>query len=209
MSKLLFAALLAIGPVAVQAQPSASMMPIQPSVDSVQQRQALRNLAVCLVHLRPRWARSTLAHPYLSDAQSQAAWEAVRGRDNCMPGHDDAEVTFRTTSMVSSLAEYFLRADIGRVDFERLSNALPTIAPRNASEDFGLCVASRNPAAARDLALSELGSAAEEAAASHLAGDLAPCIVQGQQLSVDLQSLRALTSAALYRGVTTVLASGN
>ena len=87
------------------------------------------------------------------------------------------------------------------------SRPCPSIEPLNASEDFALCVAARNPAAARDLALSEPGSEAENGAAGRLADSVAPCTDADEGLSIDLQSLRALASTALYRGVTDVLAS--
>ena len=208
MARLYLAALLALGAASVQAQPPVPAMPIQPSVDSAEQRQALRNLAICLAELRPRWARSTLSQPYRSDAQERTASEALRGTDSCI-SRNGAEVTFRTSSVVASLAEHYLRAEIGQLDFARLTAALSTMTPLNASEDFGLCVASGNPAAARDLALSELGSPAEIEAARQLAANLSPCINQGERLTVDLQSLRALTSLALYRGTMTVTAAGN
>lgn len=207
MAKLLFAALLALGSAAAAAQP-ASPVPLQPSVDSPQTREAFRRLMVCLADARPRWARRTLDLPYLSDDQARVASHVLTGSDSCTPGRE-AEFTFRTSSTVASLAEYFLKAEIGRVDFAQLSSVLSTLRPRNASEDFAQCVTSRDPEAARDLALSDLGSAAEMAAAGRLAPHLAPCIDQGERLPVDLQALRALSAAALYRGVRTVLAGGN
>ena len=208
MTRLHLALLLAISSASVEAQPVSSTVPIQPTVDSAQSRQAFRNLSVCLAELRPRWARRMLEQPYLSDDQARIASYALGGHDNCTPG-SEAEFTFRTSSMVASVAEYFLTSEMGRIEFTRLESALATVTPLNASEDFALCVAARNPTAARDLAFSELGSAAETEAARRLAGDLAPCINQGQRLPVDVQALRALTSTALYRGVRTILTAEN
>jgi hypothetical protein len=206
MAKLYFAALLAVGAASVAAQPSSPTEAIQPFVDSAEHRQILRNLSACLAEARPRWARRTLSHPYLSDAQASAAAQALNGTDKCIRG-SEAEVTLRTSGLVGSLAEHFLRAEIEKADSQRLAEVLYTLTPLNASEDFALCVAQRNPAAARDLALSEPGSAAETEATGKLATHVAPCINKGEQLTIDLQSLRALTSTALYRGVTTVLAA--
>ena len=207
MTRLYLVALLAFGAASGHA-PAASSPQIQPSVDSAEQRQALRNLSVCLAKTRPQWARRTLAHPYLSDAQATAAAEALLGKDNCIPGVE-AEVTFRTSGLVGSLAEHFVRAEIGRIDPARLASALSSLSPLNVTEDFALCVASRNQAAARALALSEPGSAVESEAATQLAAHLASCTNQGERLMVDLQALRALMATALYRGVTTVLAARN
>ena len=206
MAKICLAVVLILGAASVQAQPSPATVPIQPSPDSAEERQTLRTLTACLAESRPRWARQTLSHPYLSDAQASAASEALSGRDNCIR-ETEAEITFRTSGLVGSLAEHFLRAEIESADFARLSAALSTLTPLNVSEDFALCVAARNPAAARDLALSEPGSAAETQAARQVAAYVGSCTNESERPTVDLQSLRALISTALYRGVTTVLAA--
>ena len=208
MVRFYVAALLVLSAVSVQAQPGLPTLPIQPSPDSPDQRQRLRNFTTCLAEARPRWARGTLSHPYLSDAQAGAAAEALRGTDTCLRG-GESEITFRTSGVVGSLAEHFLRGEMNRADFARIAATLRTLAPLNASEDFALCVAARDPAAARDLALSELGSTTEVQAAGQLAVGLEACRYPNEQQPVDLQSLRALISTALYRGVTTVLAARN
>ncbi|MEA3013202.1 MAG: hypothetical protein QOD42_1747 [Sphingomonadales bacterium] len=202
MAKLYLAALLAVSAASAAAQPA-----VQPNVDSAESRQALRQMSECLAALRPRWARALLAHPYLSNEQAYDASEALEGRDSCLRG--DTELTFRTSTMVGSLAEHFVRNEIGGVDFARLSRVLSTMDPRNASEDFALCMAAANPAAARNLALSEFGSAAETAAATQLGRYVERCTNPGENLTVDLQSLRALTSSALYRGIVAVGSAGN
>lgn len=183
---------------AAQAQPAS----IQPSVDTAEQRQALRSLTDCVAKARPNWARQMLAQPYLGEAQTRSAGEALSGKDRCLVG-DGTEIVFRTSSMVSSLAEYFIRPDLTNANLDRVSRALNTIAPLNASEDFALCVAARDPAAARDLALSEPGGKDELEAAGKLVPQIKPCVIKGEQPTVDLQSLRGLMSIALYRAVTT------
>lgn len=204
MAKLYLAALLAVSSVSAAAQPAPA---VQPNVDSPESRRALRQMSVCLAELRPRWARELLARPYLSNEQAYDASEALNGRDNCLRG--DLELTFRTSTMVGSLAEHFVRTEIGGVDFTRLSRVLSTMDPRNASEDFALCVAAANPAAARNLALSEFGSPAETEAATQLGRYVERCTNPGENLTVDLQSLRALTSSALYRGIVAAGTAGN
>ena len=196
----LVAALLALS-AAAGAQTPTPTMPIQPSVDTAEQRQALRKLTGCLAKARPGWARRTLAEPYLSEAQASAASQALTGRDHCLGGKD-AEFTFRTSGLVGSLAEHFLQSELQKSDSVRLKNVLLTLTPLNVSEDFALCIAARDPVAARDLALSEPGSAAEEQALRQVAAHVKPCTQEGEKLTVDMQSLRALTSTALYRGVT-------
>jgi hypothetical protein len=205
MTRLFIAALLAACAASAQAQPPAAA--IQPSPDTAEQRKALQKLSACLAEARPRWARSTLSHPYLSDAQASIASLALRGKDSCI--HGEAEVTFRNSGMVGSLAEHFLRKDIDRADAAQVAQKLATLAPLNASEDFALCLASRNPAAARSLVLSEPGSDAENKAAGTFAAYLEICTQPNEQLTVDLQSLRALVATALYRSVTAVLASAS
>jgi hypothetical protein len=202
MTKLLLAALLATS---FPSAAASATVPIQPSVDTPQERQALRNLLTCLVAERPRWGRETLALPYLSDQQANSAAVVLTGHDTCLKKRD-TEIMFRTSSVVAILAEHFLRADLPRVDFGRVKAALSSVPAQNGSEDFGLCVASRDPGAARDLALSELGSDAEMQAARQLADQVEPCMTRGESLTVDLQALRALVSTALYRGATAALA---
>lgn len=208
MVRFCLAATLAFGAASAHAQPPSAAALLHPSVDSAEQRQTLRDLTACLARHRPLWARQALSRPYLSSGQASFVSQALSGRDTCIRG-PEVEVTFRTSSLVGSLAEHFLRAEISRVDFARLTSVLSRMAPLNATEDFALCVASRNPTAARNLALSDFGSAAEMEAAQQLAHYVEPCTGDGEQLTVDLQSLRALTSTALYRGVTAVLRSGN
>lgn len=205
MAKLHLAALLALGAASAQAQPPG----IQPSPDSAEQRKALQKLTSCLAEARPGWARGTLSRPYLSDAQAYDASLALRGKDGCLGRDVEAEFTFRTSGMVGSLAEHFLREEMERADSKRVAEKLATLPPLNVTEDFALCVASRNPVAARSLALSEPGSAAEEEAARKLAAHVEPCTAETEKLTVDLQSLRALVATALYRGVRAVLASGS
>lgn len=196
-------AALALGAASAQAQPPAPAVPINPSADTAAERQRLRDFSFCMARYRPNWARQTLDKPYLSNDQARIASYALSGRDSCTQGHD-VEVTFRTSSVVSSLAEYFLRDEIRQVDATRLAAALSNMAPRNVSEDFGLCIAARNPDAARELALSPFNSETETAAAHRLATAVESCTVEGENLTVDLQSLRALAATALYRGVTAV-----
>jgi hypothetical protein len=202
MAKLYLAALLAAVAAPVTAQAPSTTTPVAPFVDPAEEREALRKISACLAKARPRWAQQTLSHPYLSKAQASSAAEIMSGRDACVKG-DQMELTLRTSGMIGSLAEHYLSARIGRADFNRVAKALNTLAPLNASEDFALCVASRNPAAARDLALSQPGSAAETEAAGKVAAHVGGCTDEREQLKVDMQSLRALIAVALYRGITT------
>jgi hypothetical protein len=205
MARLLLGALLAAQAASLQAQPPAPAVAVQSDVDSAAERKRLRDLSACLAEARPRWARKTLSYPYLSDAQASAAATALSGKDTCIT-RPEAEVTFRTSSLVGSLAEHFLQTDLRNADFARLTKTLSTLEPLNVTEDFALCVASRNPAAARDLSLSEPGSAAEAEAGRKLSAHIEGCTVPGEDLKVDMQSLRALVATALYRGVSVVLA---
>jgi hypothetical protein len=202
------ATMLALGGAAVQAQPISAAQ-VEPNVDSVERRQELRNMAICLAELRPGWARRTLSQPYLSNSQAHIASEALTGTDGCIPSRNDTEMTFRTSSVVANLAEHYLRTHLPQANFRRVSVALLNLAPRNVSEDFALCVTARSPSAARDLALSEFGSPAEAEAAGRLAAFVEPCTNAGEELTVDLQALRALSAIALYRGVTTAGSGSN
>ncbi|MDB5672196.1 MAG: hypothetical protein JWO25_3155 [Alphaproteobacteria bacterium] len=200
------AALIAATAAPLAAQPAAPAATVQPSIDTAAERQALRLLSSCLATSRPRWARQALAQPYLSKDQARVATEAISGQDKCVHG-PQAEFVFRTSTLVGSLAEHFLATDLEKADSKRVAAALNSASPLNASEDFGLCVAAGNPAAARRLSLSDPGSPAEAEAVGQLSARLKPCFAAGETPSVDLQALRALVSTALYRAVTSVLAS--
>lgn len=201
MKKHCLAFLIAISASTAQSQPAAPAISVQPAVDTPEQRQELRKFTVCLAQARPSWARSTLAYPYLSNAQAKAAAEALTGRDNCLGTHE-REMTFRTSTLVGALAEHFVRAEMPRTNANRLASALAATSALNVSEDFGLCVASHDVSAATDFALSEPGSAEENKAASKVSAYVASCANPGEKLTVDLQSLRALVANALYRGIT-------
>lgn len=207
MAKFFLAILLTAAAASASAQPP--KVTLEPSPDSAEQRKASQKLTACLAEARPRWARYTLSRPYLSDAQANDAAGALRGRDTCVTSRNGIEITFRTSLMVGSLAEHFLQEDIRRADAAQLAEKLSTLPPRNVTEDFALCVAARNPAAARDFALSEPGSAAEDAAARKVFSYVEPCTQETEQLTVDMQALRALVAIALYRGVNAVLTSGS
>lgn len=198
MARFVFAILIAASAASAQAQSAASATPIKPSVDTVEQREELRDLVGCVAKSNPEWARELLAYPYLSDAQARSAAEIFSGRDNCLR-RPEMEMMFRTSSIVSNLAEYFLRTSSASSDLGRLSASLNTQNPLNTSEDFALCVASRAPAAARDLSLSRPGSGEELRAAGQLGRQIQPCVRPGENLTVDLQALRGLMSIALYR----------
>jgi hypothetical protein len=208
MIRLLLVVLLSFGAMPAIAQPSGAA-PIQPNVDSPAQRQALRSLLSCLIEQRPLWARRTMAQPYLSESQARMASQALSGRDTCLPGNSDTEITFRTSSLVGALAELMLRAEIGQVDQARLAATLARLSPLNVSEDFALCVTSRDAPAARELALSGFGSEAESTAAQRLSAGVGPCTNPGENLTVDVQALRALVSIALYRAVTSIRPATN
>ena len=200
------AALIALATSAVAAQPTSVPVQLQPAPDSADRREALRGLVSCVAKARPRWARQTLALPYLSDAQAGSAAEVLNGRDSCQT-NPEVHMTFRTSTLVGTLAEHFIQTQLDPDAIARLQSSLNTAAPLNASEDFALCVAARNPNAARDLALSALGSEAEAQSAKLLVNQVPQCTRPEETMTVDLQALRALTATALYRAITRAASS--
>ena len=194
------ATLIALAATTQMEAPSATIE-LQAAPDSAERRTALRKLVTCVAKSRPRWARQTLALPYLSDAQAGEASEVLNGRDNCIVD-PELDMTFRTSTLVGTLAETFVQQQLNGGNMSRLASSLNTVTPLNASEDFALCVAVRAPDAARALTLSEPGSAAEGQAAQQLAEKVPQCTQPGEDLKVDIQALRALTATALYRAMT-------
>ena len=190
------AVLLTTGPAVAQAS-------LQPPLDTAAERQALQKLTFCVAEKRPRWARQLISYPYLSDAQADAAAELVSGNDNCQMAREVA-VAFRTSGVAGDVAEHFLRGNLVNPDMTRVSAALATASPLNVSEDFALCVASRNPAAAFDLVRTEPGSEAEARAGFVLATAVPSCTNPNERLDINLESLRSLVATALYRAVSTL-----
>src|SRR5690242_16781899 len=182
MIDLLVAAALASG--------SPAPVVLQPPLDSPQERQALRKLTNCVAELRPRWARTMLAYPYLSSDQARVASELVSGHDRCL-GAPEVAVAFRNSSVVGFAAEHFIQSDMAGIDPQRVGNALNTVAPKNVSEDFALCLAARDPTAALSLTRSEPGSGDETTAAGQVAMGLAYCSKPGERMTIDVQALRA------------------
>lgn len=203
-------ALIALGASAPQgqAQSASDTIQLRPAPDSPERREALRNLVTCVAKARPQWARQTLALPYLSKAQAGSAAEMLTGRDTCLTD-EEVDMTFRTSTLVGTLAEHFIEAQADPSAIARTERSLSTVAPLNASEDFALCVAVRDPRAARELALSEPGSAIEARSAQELAKQVPQCTQPGENLTVDLQSLRALTATALYRAMVPTAVASN
>lgn len=203
MRKLVVSALLLPLTTSALAQ-STSSVEIRPAYDTPQERQALRKMTVCIAEQRPRWARELLARPYLSTPQASAATAVVSGRDKCL-GAPERAVAFRISGVVGAVAEQLIRVDLPKTDLTRVSTALATVTPLNVSEDFALCLAARNPTAALELATSDPGSAGEAQASARVGAGVPSCTRPGEQLQVDVQSLRALVSTALYRGVSAAL----
>lgn len=172
---------------------------LSPAVDSAKERAELRTLGLCLADARPEWARQTLASPYLGDRQTADAGKALSGSDTCLKG-DQQEFTFRTSGIVASLAEAQLRRGLDAVASDALTQSMRDVPAANSSEDFALCLATRDPQAARTLAFSEPGSAEETAASARFAAHIRSCTARGEALAVDQQALRGLVTIALYRG---------
>src|SRR3954465_7897643 len=144
MIDLLVAAALASSPATPTVVPAVAIL--RPALDTPPERLALRKLTVCVAEIRPRWARTMLSYPYLSDDQARIAAQLVSGHDHCLGGREVA-VAFRTSSVVGFAAEHFVQTDLGKSDPQRVGNALNTVVPMNTSEDFALCLAARDPGA--------------------------------------------------------------
>ena len=181
-------------------RPAVAETALQPPLDTPAERQALRKLTFCIAEHRPRWARALVSYPYLSDAQADAAAELVSGNDNCQMAPEVA-VAFRTSGVAGNVAEHLLHSALASADVTKVSAALATANPLNVSEDFALCVASRNPAVALDLVRTEPGSGDEARAGSALAASVPSCTKPTERLEINLESLRSLVATALYRAV--------
>ncbi len=177
------------------------------SVDMQRQGEAIRALnqfARCFARKRPQTAATILALPYLSDEQAALVRKHVGGLDDCW-ATGDANLRLSPASMPGGIAEQLV--------FSRLTSAQVTslpvlteaqvkaagIAPRNTAEDLAQCLALRDLATAHALINSKPTSPEETAAVKRIAPHLGPCVVAGQQLTLNKPSIRNIVAIGLYR----------
>lgn len=172
--------------------------------DPASVERASNAFARCVADRRGGAARSVLALAYGSEEQGERMQRLVSGGEECM-NNIGFQLRADNARIVGGMAEHFLRAvysddDVAAVglltDDQLVSEE---IAPRNAFESLGLCVARRAPESVRAFVTTEVGTEEELAAAQALSSEIGPCVVQGTTLQFSIPMLRSTLAAGLYR----------
>lgn len=193
-------------PLGSRLDPAPGAVRPQDSLDRVTGRRVMRTFAGCLLRNKPRIAAEIMAEPFGSETQAAVVQRRVAGINDCM-GATGLSMGFSVRALAGALAEAELGNRFATTDLARVARltgddiTVLSLTPRNGSEELGLCVVRRAPEAVRTWALSEPGSAAETAARRIAVDQVGPCVDQGQPLRADIDGLRAILSAALYRAL--------
>lgn len=167
-------------------------------------RQVLNQLTRCIASRRASDVRAALALPVGSNEQLAAANALMNGTDGCGAG-GPFEIEMHGMGLVGGLAE-------GLIDAQRTPRHLASLSswtseaigssalrPRNANEDFGLCVIRRAPQEAQTLVATRPDTPEERSAVSALVPHLSNCAPVGATLRFDRSTVRGQIAVGLYR----------
>lgn len=167
-------------------------------------RQVVQAFSTCLFSERRPLANLVLAAPYSSDRQVAVIRDAMQGEQDCL-GRSGLAMAVSAPTLAGALAEAGVHARFAAADFSRVSAltdaevARDGLMPRNGYEDLALCVVRAGPAAVKDFISTEPGSTFEQVAFHAVVPLVAPCVPQGQNLSLDMAGLRSVVAVGLYR----------
>lgn len=183
--------------------------PYTESTDQATARRVMRAFAGCVARIRTPWAEGALALPFLSREQNDYVSRGIGGDDICM-GHSPLALRFRVRSMVGGMAEELISIRYRSVSLDPVAQLTDAelesrgLAPRNTNEDFGLCVARRDPALVRQFLATGPTTPEERTGAGRLAPHLGACLYQGQTVDFRVPALRILLAPALFRALNAV-----
>lgn len=169
-------------------------------------RRVINTYGRCVARNRSRLAETILALPLRSDEQEATVRRVLGGEDGCL-GTGDRTLRLAPPLVVGAMAEWFVADRYDAFDLPSLSRisderfAEIGLAPRNAYEDFALCVVHRAPLAVRALVETEPAGSGEETAFARLTPHLGPCLPQAQTLAFNRATLRAYLAVGLYRAL--------
>jgi hypothetical protein len=164
---------------------------------------SLYDYAACVAKARPKQVDMFLATFPFSTRAGATARKMVS--DQCGIEED---LTFLPESLRGPLYQELYRLDFGGTAPANVAAApkLNYAAHANSSDPinvnlrvFADCTVRRDPAAARSLVLSNVGSADESAALQRIAAPMSNCIVQGDTVKLTRPLVRGLVAEVLYR----------
>jgi hypothetical protein len=170
---------------------------------------AVHFLARCTAELRSPVAKKILALPYLSAEQKKIVKSKVRGSGDCM-NRLGFQLRYDFAPLVGGMAEYFVTDIFKDKDIELISEASnadrTVVSPsaRNSIEMFSQCVARKDPKAVKSFVSTQPTSDAEKKALQSVIPFLGQCIPEGEKISLDKISLRAMLSFGLFRELAAV-----
>jgi hypothetical protein len=183
--------------------------------ESHSQKEAIRvmhGLARCVGRQKARGSEALLALPIASAEQGKAARRLVGGAESCM-GTSGAAVHFESPALAGGLAEQLVLDRYSKAETAFLAGMSDQeqekrgLAPRNLSEDFGLCVLRRDPATVRSLIETKPAEAEEGALIRKLIPHFGPCAPASATISFEKPAIRTLLAYALYRALSTTAAA--
>jgi hypothetical protein len=173
---------------------------------------AMDQFARCLAR-QNRWrAEAALALPYLSKEQSLAAANLVKGSGACL-GRGAVAFSFTPRALMGGLAERFILDRFKQSDLERVARFSETevaaagLVPRNAAEEFGLCVALRESKNIHALISTPPASDEEGSIIAQITPQLGPCLFEGETVSINREAVRSILSVGLYRALSVLAAA--
>jgi hypothetical protein len=162
----------------------------------------------CFAAERLKWAREVVALPYAEGEQSKRVHAIMGGMDECL-GPSRFDLRLVVPSIIGAMAEQLILKDFKSVDVSGLAKVdddrlfASQAAPRNLSEDFGMCVARRDPVAVRQLIDAGVATTREAGLLGKLRPHLGPCVPQGLSLRLNPATIRSLSVVGLYRLLST------
>lgn len=180
-----------------------------PSVSKLDPSSAIRvanAFGQCVAQRAGKGMRKALDLPYTSPEQGKAVRRYTDQFDSCLGNAIDFDQLNLSQVLLSgTAAEFFVRGELSRVDLTPIAGMTDAVLQktdyraRTTLEDLGLCIVRRNPARARTFVTTRIASDEEIVAFKAIAPDVGPCVMQGENLTLNRPNLRAVIAYALYR----------
>jgi hypothetical protein len=166
----------------------------------------LYNYGACLAKARRKQVEMFLATSPFTAKSDRTARKIAS--DECLM---EGELSFPSETLRGPLYQELYRMDFGgnvpanvasapALDYASSHGEVAAADPIHANlRTFADCAVRRDPAAARDFILSNVGSAGESAALQRMMAPMSSCIVQGDTVKMTRPLIRGAVAEVLYR----------
>jgi hypothetical protein len=167
-------------------------------------RIVLNQYSRCYAQNNGKKAEAALALVYLSPEQDAAVKKLNRSLADCL-GFSGLNIRFAAPAMVGGMAEQLVLGTYGDANLPRVAALTEdamfasSFKPRNDGEDYAQCVVRSNPTGAFAAIRTDVGSDAETAAVKALVPVLGSCLVAGQNINLNNDTVRSIAAVGLYR----------